>query len=61
VFLKACNGGRIPGTANILSRDEHDLLKRGLEVRDQFRWHVSPHRTCAHEALRRLQRSLFEE
>ena len=61
VFLKARNGGRVPVNADTLSRDEHDLLRRGLEVRYRSRWHVSHHRTCAHEALSRLQRSLFEE
>jgi hypothetical protein len=61
VFLKARNGGRIPVNADTLSPDEHDLLRRGLEVRYRSRWHVSHHRTCAHETLSRLQRSLFEE
>ena len=54
VFLRARN-------ADTLSREEYDLLSRGLEVRYQSRWHVSHHRTCAHEALHRLQRSLFEK
>jgi hypothetical protein len=60
VFLKARKGGRIPVYADTLSRDEHDLLRRGLGVRYCSRWHVSHHRTGAHEALNRLQRSLFE-
>ena len=59
VFLRARNGGRIPVNADTLSREGYDLLSRGLEVRYQSRWHVSHHRTCAHEALHRLQRSLF--
>ena len=59
VFLRARNGGRIPVDAESLSREDHDLLNRGLEVRYQSRWHVSHHRTCAHEALHRQQRSLF--
>ena len=61
VFLRAHNGGRVPVHADTLSREEYDRLKGGLEVRYQSGGHVSHHRTCAHEALHRLQRSLFRE
>jgi hypothetical protein len=61
VFLRARKGGRVPVNADTLSREEYDLLGRGLQVRYQSRWHVSHHCTCAHEALHRQQQSLFEK